>query len=142
MKGALSVTTNMITNFEVLLPYFENQMLADPMELLNLYLNLNQQNQEIFTDCLINAVHREVMKLGLEFCREKNIPVLFQWTDSQGKTISSEELKDQWRRHDHKKMPYPKFSPILHTAMRHAQRMQKRPGSKLKLVQVNGAAPD
>jgi len=147
MEGNLPVTSKMIDYFNYNLPCFDDDLLLkDPFESLQSdlekFVGLDQVQKKIFTDCLINAVHREVMKLGLEFCQEQNIPVLFQWTNKEGKTVSSKELKNQLWSPDYEKDKRPKFSPILHTAMRHVQRLQNKPGMKLKLVQVNGAAPD
>ena len=83
---------------------------------------LHVKSYEMFTNMLMIATFRQTSKLGLEFFRQQNTPVLFQTTDLKHRDIREFALKDDhWKRGELD--PNQGGSLITQSEMRHAHRL-------------------
>lgn len=83
-----------------------------------------------FRELIGTAFFRQTSKLGLEFFRQKGIPVLFQWSRFDGKSAGTKAeqkvINDKWWLNGSKGSKFTKYSSITYSEMRHVARLEKR----------------
>jgi hypothetical protein len=98
---------------------------------------------QILNNVFVYATFRQTSKLGLEFFNEQKKPVMFQFADYNGSNIEGKfdsianEMKD--KKDEHGNFLFEKVgSPITHSEMRHAKRMQQRLDQQFEIHYVKG----
>ena len=86
---------------------------------------------QMLGNVLMYSVFRQTSKLGLEFFRSQNVPVMFQNADYKGKTLQGR--MDTVLKENTWKKGYVEGeasnSPITHSEMRHVERLKKQDAS-------------
>ena len=96
---------------------------------------------EVATKVMRNMFFRQTSKLGLEFCRQEKIPVLFQWSNHEGVSLGNNDtaLLDTWWKDPRDSIHNHYGATITHSEMRHVMKMQAAPkATKLDLMKVTG----
>ena len=105
------------------------------------HLGSSEDNVVFFKKALTTAFFRQTSKLGLEFFRSKKIPVVFQWSDFNGKSLDNaegkKEINDKWWLNGYKKSSAGKYGSITYSEMRHVERMNQTK-NKIDVVKVGG----
>jgi len=107
------------------------------------------KNEETMADLLNGIVRsmffRQTSKLGLDFCKEKGIPVVFQWSTFQGISLekADNEINNKWWKNDKSSIGDQYGAPITYSEMRHVLKMEKAqenepPDRRLDLTKVYG----
>jgi hypothetical protein len=83
---------------------------------------------QAFSEMTKSAFFRQTSKLGLEFFQSRDVPVLFQWTDSKGVDVENAHSqgaphRDQKWWHDQSVPVTGHFAPITFSEMRHTERL-------------------
>ena len=96
---------------------------------------------EVATKAMRAMVFRQTSKLGLEFCRQEKIPVLFQWSNHEGVSLDNNRnaVLNTWWKDSGDSIHNHYGATITHSEMRHVMKMQASPkGGKLDLLKVSG----
>ncbi len=105
------------------------------------HLGNSEDKTVFFKKALANAFFRQTSKLGLEFFRSKKIPVIFQWSDFNGKSLNNaegkKEINDKWWLNGYNKSTAGKYGSITYSEMRHVERLNQT-GKKVDVVKVGG----
>ncbi|WP_406019163.1 hypothetical protein [Succinivibrio sp.] len=72
------------------------------------------------------ATFRETSKLGLEFFKEQNIPVMFQFADYYGNNLQGEKFNNILSETKSLDEDKKQGSAITHSELRHAKRLKER----------------
>ena len=98
---------------------------------------------ELATKVMRNMVFRQTSKLGLEFCRQEKIPVMFQWSNHEGVSLANNgnAILDTWWKDPGDSIHNHYGATITQSEMRHVMKMQAAPkGGKLDLLKFSGMA--
>jgi hypothetical protein len=77
---------------------------------------------------LRNMFFRQTSKLGLDFFRQRGVPVMFQWTNHQGVSLedSDKTIKNTWWKDPADSVHNHYGATITFSEMRHVVKMQQR----------------
>ena len=93
-----------------------------------------------FKAILVNAFFRRTSKMGLEFLREQGVPVVFQWSNRNGRTLDNKagkaDINEKWWKPGENTEK--KWGTITYSEMRHVTRLNKQGGQKLKVIRMTG----
>ena len=94
-----------------------------------------------FRGILVNAFFRRTSKMGLEFLREQGVPVVFQWSNRNGKSLDNKagkaDIGDKWWKPG-VEGGEDKWGTITYSEMRHVTRLNNQSGRKLKVIRMTG----
>ena len=96
-----------------------------------------------FKEVVFTAFFRQTSKLGLEFFRQRGVPILFQWSDYQCRSLlngsGDREIHDKWWHNGYGGNTRGKQGSITYSEMRHVGRLEHMPGPKLNVIKVAGS---
>ena len=87
--------------------------------------------EKAVNNVLGNMLTRQLSKLGLDFFREENIPVMFQWSTNDGISLEGAEneiREDKWWKKGGFSIHDRHDDPIMFSTMRHAMKIQAAAG--------------
>lgn len=96
-----------------------------------------------FNNIISNATFRQTSKLGLDFFHEMKHPVMLQYADHQGIDLKSKNgavfQEDYWKRSE--LVPGTNGSPITHSEIRHAKKIQVAEQDNFSIHLSRGVMP-
>ena len=90
--------------------------------------NLMTELSRLSGTILRNMFFRQTSKLGLDFFRQRGVPVMFQWTNHQGVSLenSDKTIKNTWWKDPADSVHNHYGATITFSEMRHVVKMQQR----------------
>ena len=90
--------------------------------------NLLHELSRLSGTILRNMFFRQTSKLGLDFFRQRGVPVMFQWTNHQGVSLenSDKTIKNTWWKDPADSVHNHYGATITFSEMRHVVKMQQR----------------
>ena len=91
-------------------------------------LNLMKELSRLSGTILRNMFFRQTSKMGLDFFRQRGVPVMFQWTNHQGVSLedSDKTIKNTWWKDPADSVHNHYGATITFSEMRHVAKMQQR----------------